>query len=165
MKSCGRSTNPEIQLADNPSRVSPFALRCINTRTPRRHVIKETVILATGSSDATYLIVRPFHFDVSLTIYVYILTLRSLIQTLACQRFSWQKRFSSFFPSDPKAPSGCHGFLRHNAATLMQWQCTVHGKTLRDLPSSQLPSSWARAVPSAVYLRANRYRYCWTGGS
>lgn len=104
VKSCGRPTNPEIQLADNTSRVSPFALRYINTRTPRRHVIKETVILAAGSSDATYLKVSLFNFDLSLTLLIFFLTVRGLIQTPACQRYSWQKRFPSFFPERPEGP-------------------------------------------------------------
>lgn len=60
--------------------------------------------------------------------------------------------------------SGGHGFLRHNAAPLMQWRCIVQGKIDCEIPSSQLPSSWAQ-IPSAVYLRANRYHCSWTGGS
>lgn len=107
---------------------------------------------------------KPILLRLELNISVF-LKLRASFKPWPASDIAGKTLSSLFFPSDPKAQSGCHGFLRHNAATLMQWQCTVHGKTPRDLPSPQLPSSWAQAVPSAVYLRANRYRCCWTGGS
>lgn len=68
-----------------------------------------------------------------------------------------------FFFQRSEGQGGCHGFLRHNAANLMQWQCTVQGK-LNEIPSLQLLSSWAQ-IPFAVFLRASRYRCYWTGGS
>lgn len=42
-------------LADTSSRVPPFSLSYINTRTLRRHIIKETVTSASGPSTVTHL--------------------------------------------------------------------------------------------------------------
>ncbi|MED6241078.1 hypothetical protein ATANTOWER_024127 [Ataeniobius toweri] len=69
-----------------------------------------------------------------------------------------------FFSHRATGLSGCHGFLGHDAAPLMQWRCTVQGKINRETPSSQLLSSWA-PVPYAVSRRANQYLSFWTGGS
>lgn len=88
-----------------PTQHHPLALRYINTGTPLRHVIGETVILALGSSDASKLNVSIFDSNRN-----HFLTSQDLNSYLYLPAAVLAKAFFVFFSRDPKARAAAMDF-------------------------------------------------------